>query len=97
MYALKPKLDSEVVTQYVGETNVRYGTRTYEHLNTDKGSSVYKHMISNNLALTNSDFEVLDKGFPRTFDRKLAEALYVKDLDPILNRQKSSYNLLLFN
>ena len=97
VYAFKPKLDSERSTQYVGETNVRYGTRTHEHLHTDKDSSVYKHMTTNNLVLTNNDFEVLDKGFPRKLDRKLAEALYIKDLDPILNRQKISYNLLLFN
>ena len=44
-----------------------------------------------------SDFRIIDKGFPNTVDRKLAEALYVKELDPVLNRQKKSYNLLLFN
>ena len=44
-----------------------------------------------------SDFRIVDKGFSNTVDRKLAEALYVKELDPVLNRQKKSYNLLLFN
>ena len=51
VYAFKPKLDSKRATQYVGETNVRYGTRTHEHLNKDKDSSVYKqHMTTNNVA-----------------------------------------------
>ena len=93
VYAFK----KEGVTNYIGETKVRYGTRTYEHMNTDKASAVYKHKIENRLALSDSDFEIIDKGFPKTVDRKLAEALYVKELDPILNRQKSSYKLHLFN
>ena len=97
IYAFKPTYDSEKVTEYVGETKVRFGTRTYEHLNTDKASSVYKHKVDNNLSVSDSDFEVIDKGFPKSLDRKLAEALYVKELDPILNRQKKSFNLLLFN
>ena len=98
VYAFKPEHESRRVTKYIGETKVRYGTRTYEHLFTDKKSSVYKHKVENNLVLSpDSDFEILDKGFPKALDRKLAEALYVKDVDPLLNRQKKSYTLLLFN
>ena len=97
VYAFKPKYSAEQVTEYVGETKVRYGTRTYEHCNTDKESSVFKHKVQNNLQVSEDDFEILDKGFSKTVDRKLAEALYVKELDPVLNRQKKSFNLLLFN
>ena len=97
VYAFKPTNGTEKKTEYVGETKVRYGTRTDEHINTDKESSVYKHKVSNNLVISDSDFEILDKGFPKSLDRKLAEALYVKELDPILNRQKKSYTLILFN
>lgn len=97
VYAFKPKDNPEEVTDYVGETRVRYGTRTYEHCHTDTESSVFKHKVENNLQISQDDFEILDKGFNKTVDRKLAEALYVKDLDPILNRQKKSFNLLLFN
>ena len=79
------------------ETNVRYGTRSYEHCYTDKESSVYKHKESKKLDISETDFEILDKGYTKKVDRKLAEALYVKELDPVLNRQKKSWKLLLFN
>ena len=97
VYAFKPKYNPEQVTEYVGETKVRYGTRTYEHCHTDTESSVFKHKVQNNLQVSEDDFEILDKGFSKAVDRKLAEALYVKELDPVLNRQKKSFTLLLFN
>ena len=50
---------------------VRIGTRMYEHINTDKGSSIYKHKVRNNLVITEDNFEILDRGFPKTLDRKL--------------------------
>ena len=56
-----------------------------------------KYAESNNIRISRDDFRILDKGFTNTVDRKLAEALYVKEMDPILNRQKKSYKLLLFN
>ena len=95
VYAFKP--EAENVPDYVGETKVRMGTRVYEHINTDKASSVYKHKVNNNLEISEDDFEIIDRGFPKTLDRKLAEAIYVKELDPVLNRQKATYKLLLFN
>ena len=88
---------TEDTPKYVGETKVRFGTRSYEHCSTDKASAVYKYAESNNIRITQGDFRILDKGFTKTVDRKLAEALYVKEMDPVLNRQKKSYNLLLFN
>ena len=87
---------SDEATNYIGETKVRFGTRTYEHCHTDKESSVYKYKMQRN-DVTEGDFRILDKGFSRTVDRKLAEALYVKELDPVLNRQKKSFTLHLFN
>ena len=87
---------SDEATTYIGETKVRFGTRTYEHCHTDKDSSVYKYKMERN-DVTEGDFRILDKGFSRTVDRKLAEALYVKELDPMLNRQKKSFTLHLFN
>ena len=93
IYAFK----SEDTPKYVGETKVRIGTRSHEHCSTDKASAVYKYAEANNLHITGEDFSVLEKGYPKTVDRKLAEALYVKEMDPILNRQKKLYKLLLFN
>ena len=97
VYAFKPKGSTNESTDYVGETKVRFGTRTDQHCYTDTESSVYKHKVEKNLQISPDDFEILDKGFSKDVDRKLCEALYIKDLDPILNRQKKSYNLLLFN
>ena len=41
VYAFK----TDEVRDYVGETRVRYGTRTHEHKETDKASAVYKHKV----------------------------------------------------
>ena len=97
IYAFRPNYNSKRSTDYVGETNVRYETRTYEHCFTDKKSSIHKHKEDNNLAVSQSDFEILDKGYKKRLNRKLAEALYIKDFKPKLNEQKQSYKLLLFN
>ena len=97
VYEYKERCDTERVTKYVGETKVRFGTRAYEHCCTDTDSAVFKHKVENNLQISEDDFEILDKGFSKTVDRKLAEAIYVKEMDPILNRQKKSFSLLLFN
>ena len=43
------------------------------------------------------DFEIIDRGFPNTVKRKLAEALYIKELNPELNAQVKSAKLCLFN
>ena len=97
IYAFKPTHDLKKSTKYIGETNVRFETRAYEHIHTDKASSVYKYKVENNLDICESDFEILDKGFSKSLDRKLAEALYIKEMDPALNRQRTSFTLHLLN
>ena len=93
VYDFKDREDPD----YIGETKVRMETRTYEHCHTDKESSVYKYITRTKANISESNFRILDKGYNRTIDRKLAEALYVKEFDPILNRQEKSYTLHLFN
>ena len=83
--------------KYVGETKVRYGTRTYQHLNTDKKSAVYKYIKRYKLDSTDENFGIIEKGFDKPIDRKLAEALYIKELKPVLNEQVQSFQLHLFN
>ena len=85
------------VTRYVGETNVRYGTRTHEHCSTDKKSSIYKDATSKNYDISQDNFRVLEAGFNKTIDRKIAESLYIKELNPELNEQVRNFNLKLFN
>ena len=93
VYAFKP----ENATKYVGETSVRFGDRTHEHCQTDKKSSVYKYKVQNQVQVSKHDFEILDKGYSKKLNRKLAEALYIKELKPELNEQVKSYKLILFN
>ena len=88
---------SEGNPDYVGETKVRYGTRTHEHCFTDKKSAVFKAKQANQIVVSPEDFKIIDRGYTRTLDRKLAEALYIKDLKPPLNEQVKSYKLCLFN
>ena len=97
IYRFKSPEEGGNPPQYIGQTKVRYGTRTYEHCNTDKKSAVYKYKRAKNLTISSENFEIIDKGFSRTVDRKLAEALYVKEQDPVLNRQKKTFPILLFN
>ena len=49
------------------------------------GRNIYKYAESNSIRITQDDFRILDKGFIKTVDRKLAEALYVKEMGPVLN------------
>ena len=93
VYAFRP----ENATKYIGETNVRFGSRSHEHCATDKNSSVYKYKQANQLEISEDDFQILEKGFSKKINRKLAEALYVKEFKPVLNEQVKSYKLILFN
>ena len=84
-------------TKYVGETKVRIETRSHEHCHTDKESSVYKFKEETGEQISQEDFEILEKGYSKRLDRKLAEALYIKELKPVLNEQVKSFKLCLFN
>ena len=80
---------------YVGETKVRFGTRVHEHCETDKTSAVYKFKSSKNIQISKDNFKVLESGMSKAVDRKLAEALYIKQLNPTI--KVKCFNLKLFN
>ena len=82
---------------YVGEKKVRFGSQTHKHCFTDKKSAVHKYKEANNIDITPEDFQIIDRGYSKMLDRKLAEALHIKDLNPPLNEQVKSYKLCLFN
>ena len=82
---------------YVGKTGVRNGERRYEHIETDKNSAIFNYCRQNQLQATNDDFKILDSGYSNNLNRRLDEALYIKELKPALNEQKKSYKLCLFN
>ena len=86
------------MTRYVGETNVRHGHRNHEHLHTDKNSSIYKFLRSNeDIVADDNNFEILETGLSNKITRKLAESLYIKEYNPDLNLRARSFKLLLFN
>ena len=82
---------------YVGETSVRFETRVYEHGHTDRNSAIYKNSREGNYSVSKTDFCILASGYNKWLDRRLCEALYVKDNKPILNAQKNSHKLELFS
>ena len=82
---------------YVGQTNVRFGRRTREHAQWDKTSAVYLNAQERDVSVSEQDFVILEKGFDKYLDRRIAEALYVKEIKPVLNGQKMAFKLQLFN
>ena len=97
VYGYIPQGESELKDGYIGETHVRLGRRTQEHGSWDKKSSIYKNSLLKNIEVAHDDFKILERGYPRYIDRKIAESLYVKDYNPVLNEQQDSYRLKLFN
>ena len=68
----------------------------YQHAHTDKNSAVYLHSHEHEYNAEPSNFSILAKGYPKWKDRKICEALFVKDHKPFLNRRKDSHKLELF-
>ena len=91
-----PNCTCTIKSNYVGETNVRVGTRIYEHGNSDVNSAINKHMQIANHRVDNSNFKILARGYNKYKDRKIAEALFIRDLQPDLNKQVKSHKLELF-
>ena len=98
VYGYYPPLEDEnIICQYVGETSVRHESRIEGHQGTDKNSSIYKNAQIIGRDVANSDFRILASGYDNRVDRKICEALYIKDYKPPLNERVLSYKLELFN
>ena len=82
---------------YIGETGRRKELRTGEHGGTDKESWIYKHSIkTKHPKAKDKNFKILGANYDNRRKRRIAEALYIRDLKPTLNKQKESYKLTLF-
>ena len=82
---------------YIGETARRRILRTEEHAGKDKESWIFKHSSqTKHPKAKNEHFEILATGYTNRRKRKLAEALFIRDERPSLNKQKESYQLKLF-
>ena len=86
------------LSHYIGQTKCRLGKRITEHNRTDQGSHLLKHAKrTKHRRCWIKDFKVLGSGFSSDFKRKISESLFVKELKPDLNIQKTSFKLSLFN
>ena len=82
---------------YIGETARRRIIRTEEHGGKDKDSWIYKHSSqTKHPKAKDRTFEILATNYADRRKRKLAEALFIRDERPSLNKQKDSYQLKLF-
>ena len=81
---------------YIGESKVRHETRIREHVSLDKHSSIYRHSQEHNYKPNLSNFTILAQGYDKWIDRRICEALFVRDYKPFLNKQKVSHKLELF-
>ena len=82
---------------YIGETARHLSTRAHEHMETDKNSSVYKHLRANPACKQSCDitsFSILDRA-TTAFQLQIKEALQIKKVAPVLNRQVRSYQVKL--
>ena len=83
---------------YVGETSRRRTIRTGQHAGKDKQSWIFKHSSSTkHPKAKDCEFKILATNYPNRRKRRLAEAMFIRDLKPALNVQKESYKLSLFN
>ena len=83
------------ISDYIGETKVRYEKRNGEHA-TDETSAILRHALEYGHSINDSNFEILATGYNKTVDRKITEALYIRDLKPNLNKQICTKKLWLF-
>ena len=82
---------------YIGQCAVRHETRMYEHGYTDLNSAIFQHSREHNYRASPSDFTIIAQGYQTLLDRRLCEALFVRDHKPFLNKQKNSHKLELFD
>ena len=97
VYGFYPNAYESSKCYYVGETSVRQETWNEQHIKTDKNVGMYKYSNTNNYNASAGDFKIISTGFGKRHDRKICEALFIKDIKPPLNEQISSYKIELFN
>ena len=91
----RTKLDKD----YLSETGRIIIKRTADHCGKDKQLDLLKHaLISNHPVVDLKDLKVIDKNYHgNKYKRKISEALYIKQYQPLLNAQKHPVRLKLFN
>ena len=84
---------------YIGEIGRRLHERICDHSGKDSKSHMLKHSLENNhKQVSFEDFRILRNGYTNNkINRKISEALFIKELRPLLNTQETSAPLLLYN
>ena len=92
-------LEETCSENYLGETAGRINKRALEHAGKDKKSHMLRHTLqSGHASLLLNEFKLLGKGFDNNrVNRKIPEALLIKQYQPTLNTQENSISLELFN
>ena len=82
---------------YLGESARRISKGIIDHGGQDKKSHHFA-VVNEHRNASYDDFKIIGSGFRNsTFKRKVAEAILIKELRPILNIQEKLVELKLFN
>ena len=83
---------------YLGETGRRIIERAADHCGKVKQSHLLKHaLIGNQPVVDLKDLKIIDKNYHGSkYKRRISEALYIKQYQPLLNAQVHSVQLKLF-
>ena len=82
---------------YIGETGRRKEVRTGEHGGNDKESWIFKQSKNTkHPKAKDKNFKILGANYDNRRKRRIAEAMFIRDLKPTLNKKKESYKLTLF-
>ena len=87
------------VHDYIGETAFRVNERIVVHTGRDANSHLLKHSIESGHKLLEAVYyEIIGMGYRKnTMKKRLSAALFIKELNPTLNKQEKSVPLKLFN
>ena len=80
---------------YIGETTRHLSTRIKEHLETDKKSHIFAHLVNNETCKalsTENCFEIIDSA-STPFKLKLKEAMHIIWKKPSLNKQQKHVSI----
>ena len=90
--------DKSCSSHYGGQAKCRVEKRVIQHNRTDIDSHLLIH--TNEMGHERvwlEDVTVLGSGYSSDFKRKISESLFINELKPDLNVQKTSFKLSLFN
>ena len=91
--------EQNCIDNYLGESARRISEWIIDHGSRDQKSHLFRHAVVNeHRNASYDDCKIIGSGFRnKTFKRKVAGALLIKESRPTLNIQEKSVELKLFN